>query len=157
MFCENCQHQVSDAASFCPACGHPQVPVSSPPPQPAPQQRYSAYAPPATNAPTVAAKTNGMAVASLVLGIVWVFGITSILALIFGILSKRQIETSNGAQTGRGLSIRGNCSGRCRHRWFNFLDRRRNRRRAHLRSERPGVLIEPNLSVIRMANRSIPQ
>ncbi len=107
MFCENCQHQVSDAASFCPACGHPQVPVSSPPPQPAPQQRYSAYAPPATNAPTVAAKTNGMAVASLVLGIVWVFGITSILALIFGILSKRQIETSNGAQTGRGLSIAG--------------------------------------------------
>lgn len=51
--------------------------------------------------------TNGFAVASLVLGIVWAMGIGSILALVFGYIGKSQIDGSGGTQTGRGLAIAG--------------------------------------------------
>lgn len=51
--------------------------------------------------------TNGFAVASLVLGIVWIMGVGSILALVFGYVAKGQIDTSGGRQTGRGMAIAG--------------------------------------------------
>lgn len=51
--------------------------------------------------------TNGFAIASLVLGIVWAMGIGSILALVFGYIGKSQIDESGGDQTGRGLAIAG--------------------------------------------------
>jgi hypothetical protein len=51
--------------------------------------------------------TNGFAIASLVLGIVWIYWIGSILALIFGYIAKSQIERSNGRQSGKGLAIAG--------------------------------------------------
>ena len=53
------------------------------------------------------AETNGLAIASLVLGIVWLMGLGSILALIFGYVAKSQIDRSGGWQTGRGLAIAG--------------------------------------------------
>ncbi len=61
------------------------------------------------NAPEAGARieTNGFAVASLVLGIVWVMGIGSILALVFGYIAKGQIDASGGRQTGRGMAIAG--------------------------------------------------
>jgi len=43
----------------------------------------------------------------LVLGIVPVFGIGAILAVIFGFVSLNQIKKSNGSQTGRGMAIAG--------------------------------------------------
>ncbi|HAS12906.1 MAG TPA: hypothetical protein DCS55_20720, partial [Acidimicrobiaceae bacterium] len=52
-------------------------------------------------------KTNGLAIASLVLGILWLYWIGSILALIFGLIAKSQIDNSNGTQTGRGLAVAG--------------------------------------------------
>ena len=52
-------------------------------------------------------KTNGFAIASLVLGIVWLYWIGSILALIFGYVAKRQIDRAGGAETGRGMAIAG--------------------------------------------------
>src|SRR5205807_2221163 len=54
-----------------------------------------------------AASTNGLAVASLVLGIVTLCGIGSILAVIFGYVGKGQIDRSGGTQSGRGLAIAG--------------------------------------------------
>lgn len=57
--------------------------------------------------PGAVAKTNGFAVASLVLGIVWVYWIGSILAVIFGFVALNQIKQSNGAQGGRGMAIAG--------------------------------------------------
>jgi hypothetical protein len=51
--------------------------------------------------------TNGLAVASLVLGIIWIYWIGSILALIFGYNAKGQIDRSNGMQSGRGLAVAG--------------------------------------------------
>ncbi len=51
--------------------------------------------------------TNGMAVASLVFGILWLAWIGSVLALVFGYIGKGQIEDSQGRQEGRGLAIAG--------------------------------------------------
>jgi hypothetical protein len=53
------------------------------------------------------AHTNGLAVASLVLGILWLGGIGAILAVIFGHSAKRQIAVSEGTQSGRGLAVAG--------------------------------------------------
>jgi hypothetical protein len=55
----------------------------------------------------VAQQTNGLAVASLVLGIVWVFGLGSILAVIFGFVARRQIRESGGRQSGEGMALAG--------------------------------------------------
>jgi hypothetical protein len=52
-------------------------------------------------------KTNGFAIAALVLGIIWIYGIGSILALIFGYKAKGEIDRSAGMQTGRGMAIAG--------------------------------------------------
>lgn len=52
-------------------------------------------------------KTNGMAVASMVLGIIWIYWVGSILALVFGYIAKKQIDQSGGAQSGRGMAIAG--------------------------------------------------
>jgi hypothetical protein len=43
----------------------------------------------------------------MVLGILWIWWIGSILAIIFGFVALNQIKTSNGAQTGRGMAIAG--------------------------------------------------
>jgi hypothetical protein len=52
-------------------------------------------------------KYNGLAIASLVLGIIWVYWIGSILAIVFGHIALRQIKESDGTQTGRGMAIAG--------------------------------------------------
>jgi len=52
-------------------------------------------------------KTNGMAVASLVLGILWLYWIGSLLALIFGYSALKDINRSEGRQGGRGLAVAG--------------------------------------------------
>jgi hypothetical protein len=52
-------------------------------------------------------QTNGMAIASMVLGILWIWWIGSILALIFGYVAKSQIDQSGGRQSGRGMAIAG--------------------------------------------------
>jgi hypothetical protein len=57
--------------------------------------------------PPVGQATNGLAIASLVLGIVWVFGISSILAVIFGFVARKQIRQSGGRQGGGGMAIAG--------------------------------------------------
>ena len=51
--------------------------------------------------------TNGLAVASLVLGIIWVFGLGAILAVIFGFVARRQIRQSGGHQGGDGMALAG--------------------------------------------------
>jgi Domain of unknown function (DUF4190) len=49
--------------------------------------------------------TNGFAIASLVLGIIWIYWIGSILAVIFGFVAMNQIKQRN--QGGRGMAIAG--------------------------------------------------
>jgi hypothetical protein len=69
-----------------------------------PQQYTTSHATPAPVAP---ARTNGLAVAALVLGIVWVYWIGSILAVIFGAVALHQIEQSREGQGGRGMAVAG--------------------------------------------------
>lgn len=94
--------QVSDESEQGPTSQEPQVPPVPPvPPPPPPQQPVSNVV--YVQQPT----TNGLAVASLVLGIIWIYWIGSILALIFGYNAKGQIDRSNGMQSGRGLAVAG--------------------------------------------------
>lgn len=65
------------------------------------QPPYQAYYQPV---PT-GQRTNGMAIASLVLGIVWVWWLGSILAVIFGYVALGQIKQRN--EGGRGMAIAG--------------------------------------------------
>ena len=49
--------------------------------------------------------TNGLAIAGMVLGILWLYWIGSILALIFGYVASGQIAASGGRQGGGGMAI----------------------------------------------------
>ena len=80
-------------ASPYPPYGGPPGAYPYPPPGQYPQP-YPAYRP-----------TNGMAVASLVLGIIWIYWLGSILALIFGYIARKQIRERG--EGGDGLAIAG--------------------------------------------------
>jgi len=69
------------------------------PPYPpvAPYQQYPPYAP--------ARATNGFAIASMVLGILWLYWVGSILALVFGYVAKRQIRERG--ESGDGFATAG--------------------------------------------------
>lgn len=54
-----------------------------------------------------AARTNGFAIASLVLGLVWMWWLGSLAAIACGHVALRQIARSGGSQSGRGLAITG--------------------------------------------------
>ncbi|MDX2344685.1 MAG: DUF4190 domain-containing protein [Acidimicrobiia bacterium] len=61
-----------------------------------------------TRPPTqAAAKSNGLAIASMVLGIRWLMGIGSLLAVVFGQLALNQIKLADPPQGGRGMAIAG--------------------------------------------------
>jgi hypothetical protein len=81
-----------------PGYGPPPPGYGQPPPPP-----YATYG----VQPYVARKTNGFAIASLILGALWVYWLGSILALIFGYIGKSQIDKSGDTQDGRGLAIAG--------------------------------------------------
>jgi hypothetical protein len=59
----------------------------------------------ATGISSAAPPTNGFAIASLVLGIIWLSCVGSVLALIFGYISLRQIRERG--EGGRGVAIAG--------------------------------------------------
>jgi hypothetical protein len=70
------------------------------------------YTPPAAASPAPASpatpkSTNGLAIAAMVLGILWIYWIGSILALVFGYVAKGQINASGGQQGGKGMAIAG--------------------------------------------------
>lgn len=62
-----------------------------------------------TTGPAQTGATSGLAIASLVLGILGVFscGVTALVGLIFGIVALVRINKSGGAQKGQGLAIAG--------------------------------------------------
>lgn len=51
--------------------------------------------------------TNGLAVAALVLGILWLAGLGALLALIFGLIALSQIRTQPEHYSGKGMAIAG--------------------------------------------------
>ena len=64
------------------------------------------WGPPPPGPPAPVRQTNGFAIASLVLSLAAV-GIGSILAVIFGVMARREIRASEGAQGGEGLATAG--------------------------------------------------
>lgn len=95
-FCSSCGHEVSTQAVVCVQCGHPLGGAKG------------------------SSKVNGLAVAALILGIVWLFWVGSVLAIILGIVALGQIKRSDGAQDGRGLAIAGIVLGSIGVAWFLF-------------------------------------
>jgi hypothetical protein len=72
------------------------------PPEQHPAPTYQPHIPP----PTVGA-ANSDAIASLVLGILWLGGIGSVIAIVLGIRARREIDRSYGRQSGRGQATAG--------------------------------------------------
>jgi hypothetical protein len=52
-------------------------------------------------------KTSGMAIASLVMAFVWMGGMGSLIALVLGVLARKEIAQSGGRVSGRGLALGG--------------------------------------------------
>ena len=57
--------------------------------------------------PAPVGRTNGFAIASLVLGILWFYWVGSLLAVVFGHIAIRQIAGSEGREEGRGMAVAG--------------------------------------------------
>lgn len=71
-----------------------------------PQWGQPGYAPPAPQAPYYY-RTSGMAIASLILGLLWLGGFGSLLAVIFGHCAEGEIRRSNGTVAGKGMAMAG--------------------------------------------------
>lgn len=73
-----------------------------------PPPQFGAYGPGGPQVPMGGyPQNNGYAIASLVLGLFWMWGVGSVLALVFGYKAKSEIDRSGGMQTGRGLAVAG--------------------------------------------------
>ena len=92
--CPRCAEHIKRDALVCRFCGYDYAAAVAPPPPPQ-------YAP----APNYG--TNGYAIASLVLGIVWIGGLGSLLAVIFGFMARGQIKNTDGRQGGNGMAVAG--------------------------------------------------
>ena len=120
LYCRHCGAPLLADAAFCTSCGQStaEAKTTAPPQGTPPPYAQPGYPPPGSPPPAadygyvpypvpVQQKTNGFAIASLVLGIIWIYWIGSVLALIFGYVAKGQIDRSQGTQGGRGMAIAG--------------------------------------------------
>ncbi len=73
------------------------TPVPALPPQPAGRPTFV----------RPAARVNGLAIASVAVGVLWMWWIGSVLAVVFGHVALKQIAESEGRQSGRGIAIAG--------------------------------------------------
>ena len=105
MFCPKCGKENIDQAEFCQACGTSiQTTTVNPNAQ---------MARPIASQP----KSNGLAIASMVLGIVglifgwFILAVPSILAVIFGHIARKRIKRSDGTMSGSGMALAGLITG----------------------------------------------
>jgi uncharacterized membrane protein len=57
--------------------------------------------------PTAVSQANGLAIASVLVAVLWFAGLGAVLALVFGYRARSQIKKSAGTQTGSGLATAG--------------------------------------------------
>ena len=95
MNCPRCGATLADGSQFCSNCGN-----AIPPAQ------FSPTTVPTPGMPTAQQKTSGMAIASLVCGILNVFPL-SVIAIVLGHVSLSQIKKNAGQIQGKGLAIAG--------------------------------------------------
>jgi hypothetical protein len=81
----------------------PPAPMTPPPP-PMPAPPPYGYQPQPYAYPV---KSNGFAIASLVLGICWIWWLGSVLAVVFGHVALNQISKSQGRESGQGMAVAG--------------------------------------------------
>ena len=91
--CSVCGTTNAPDAGYCEKCGQPLSTATFP----------AVTAPPAA----VAASTNPLAVASLLLGFLSLFPLFGILAVVFGHVARAQIRKSAGRQKGAGMALAG--------------------------------------------------
>jgi hypothetical protein len=73
-----------------------------------PEEIAAAAADPAPGQPAGAAsQINGLAIASVLVAVLWFAGLGAVLALFFGYRARRQIKDSAGRQTGSGMATAG--------------------------------------------------
>lgn len=113
MFCQACGKQLAETAKFCEFCGKPVVAAAPPPPAPpvapvAPAAPVRPAAPPAPG-PAMPDKTSGMAIASLVFGLLAILFsfLAGIPAVVFGHLARSDIQKSGGRVKGSGMALAG--------------------------------------------------
>ncbi len=94
-YCVSCGSENLDNAHFCKKCGQKLDDVEV--------QTSSA----SNNTNNVVSKTSGKAIASLVLSILWIYGLGSLLAIILGHMARTDIRNSNGKLTGDGIAVAG--------------------------------------------------
>ena len=113
--CRKCNSSNQDFDTFCNNCGSPLDSLNE-------SDTYDidagvGFDSPNLNGmnPLMTVKTNGMAIASMVLGIVsiplscccYIGVIPGILAIVFGVLSRKEIQKSLGNQKGDGMALAG--------------------------------------------------
>lgn len=118
MNCGNCLTSLTPETRFCPTCGMavgsplaqaPTTPAPVVQPAPVPASQYAPIeqpVPPASPQQQYApaqTSTNGLAIASLVLGLTGI----SIVGLVLGYIARKQIRESGGRQDGAGLATAG--------------------------------------------------
>ena len=112
--CPKCNYSNQDFDTVCNSCGSPLDSVNE---SGTYGMNTGGFGSPNFNGmnPPMPVKTNGMAIASMVLGIVsipldcccYIGVIPAILAIIFGILSRKAIRESSGNQKGDGMALVG--------------------------------------------------
>ncbi len=97
--CTSCGNQIPDGnPSFCPQCGTRLSPMEVPSPA-------SAYAAPP--APPITPTTSGLAIVSLLCGLLFFIFPSAVAAIIFGHISRSDIRRSGGRKTGAGMALAG--------------------------------------------------
>lgn len=97
--CSSCGNQIPDGnPSFCPQCGTKLPPAETPSP---------ASASPSLPGPSVTPTTSGLAIVSLLCGILFFVFPSAVAAIIFGHISRSDIRRSGGRKTGAGMAMAG--------------------------------------------------